>query len=162
LIQAESTPVYHLIIAKPLSLGHNNKPCTYGLKQPNDFSFTLRTAYKVILKALLMKWNLHFGSSSAKSWTHLHHTTLSQLCRDGTAYNIMLHYITLLSLDAELVKMTVGCGICHINIKTYVHYVWSFRKRKPKKTVVTHEAIQKYIHIYIYISTVNSCCLHNL
>jgi hypothetical protein len=33
------------------------------------------------------------------------------------SYNITLH-----SLDPELVKMTVGCGICHINRNMYVQY----------------------------------------
>jgi hypothetical protein len=33
-----------------------------------------------------------------------------------------LHYIALHSLDSELVKMTVGYGIYHTNIKIYVQY----------------------------------------
>jgi hypothetical protein len=32
-------------------------------------------------------------------------------------HNIVLHF-----LDPKLVKMTVECGICHINTKTYIQY----------------------------------------
>jgi hypothetical protein len=35
---------------------------------------------------------------------------------------ITLHCIALHFLDPELVKMTVGCGKCHINTKTYIQY----------------------------------------
>jgi hypothetical protein len=48
--------------------------------------------------------------------------------------NLALHYIALHSLDPNLVKMTVGSGICYINTKTYVQYNWSFHTRNPKKT----------------------------
>jgi hypothetical protein len=58
-------------------------------------------------------------------------------------YYITLHYITLHSQDPQLVRMTVVCKIYHITTKIYVQYNWSFHIRKPKKTVVTHEAIQK-------------------
>jgi hypothetical protein len=48
----------------------------------------------------------------------LHYITLHYI----TLHYITLHYITLHVLAPELVKMTVGCGICHINTKTYVQY----------------------------------------
>jgi hypothetical protein len=32
-------------------------------------------------------------------------------------------YITLHSLDPELVKMTVGCGISHTITKTHIQYI---------------------------------------
>jgi hypothetical protein len=32
---------------------------------------------------------------------------------------VTLHYFTLHSLDSELLKMTVGCGMCHINTNMY-------------------------------------------
>jgi hypothetical protein len=35
---------------------------------------------------------------------------------------ISLHYIALHSLDPELVKITLGCEIWHINTKKYVQY----------------------------------------
>jgi uncharacterized membrane protein len=57
-----------------------------------------------------------------------------------------LHYITLHSLDQKLVKMAVGCFICHINTKTYVQYNWSFQTRKYGG--YTDEAVQKYNHKY--------------
>jgi hypothetical protein len=63
----------------------------------------------------------------------------------------MLH-----SLDSELVEMTLGCWYA-MQIEKHVQYNWNFHMRQPKKTVVTHKAVQKYIHIYVvYISTVNT------
>jgi hypothetical protein len=50
---------------------------------------------------------------------------LSVLCpkfKPGIHNTNETHYTALHSLDPELVKMTVGCGICHVNIKTYLQY----------------------------------------
>jgi hypothetical protein len=63
---------------------------------------------------------------------------------------IALHYIALHSLDLKLVRMTVGCGICYINTKTYVQYSWSFHTRKPKKTQWLHMRLLKNTSTYIH------------
>jgi hypothetical protein len=57
---------------------------------------------------------------------------LAALVYGQSAYIQYTH--TLHSLDPKLVKMTVGCGICHINTKTYVQFNWSFHRGKHKKT----------------------------
>jgi hypothetical protein len=81
-----------------------------------------------------------------------------------TLYYVTLHNITLHSLDSELFKMTVGCGLCHINTKTYVQYNLSFRIRKPKKTQWWHVRLFKntsiYIYIYIYISILSTYAIY--
>jgi hypothetical protein len=41
--------------------------------------------------------------------------------------------------------MTVGCGMCYINTKIELNFS---HKKTQENTVATHEAIQKYIHIY--------------
>jgi hypothetical protein len=75
----------------------------------------------------------------------------------NTCHYITIHYITL--HGSKLVKMTVGCEICHTNTKTYVQCNWSFHtKKKQEKTVVTHEAIQKYIHIYTSVLWTYAIC----
>jgi hypothetical protein len=70
-----------------------------------------------------------------------------------------LHYIALHSLDPELVIMAVGCGICHINTKTYVQLNRSFhtKKKKQEKTVVTHMRLFKNTSTYIH-----QYCRHTL
>jgi hypothetical protein len=52
--------------------------------------------------------------------------------------------IPLYSLDPKLVEMTVGCEICHMNSIT--------EASTQENIVVTHEAIQKYIHTILYFS----------
>jgi hypothetical protein len=55
------------------------------------------------------------------------------------------HYIAFHSLDQKLVKMTVGCGLCHINTK---HMYSTTEIFTQENTVVKHEAIQvKFSHI---------------
>jgi hypothetical protein len=48
---------------------------------------------------------------------------------------ITLHCIALHPLDPELDKMTVGCGICHINAKTYVQYIEVFTQENSGFTL---------------------------
>jgi hypothetical protein len=69
------------------------------------------------------------------------------------------HYVP--SLDPELVKMTIEREMCHINTKTYVQYKWNFHIRDPKKTVVTHTSIWRYIHIYD-VWLLNNAIAHTL
>jgi hypothetical protein len=45
-----------------------------------------------------------------------------KLLKTATLVHITLHYTALHSLDAKLVKMAVGCGICHINTERYVQF----------------------------------------
>jgi hypothetical protein len=52
--------------------------------------------------------------------------------------------------------MTVGCGICDINTKTYVQFSSSFHRRKNRGT---HKAVQKYIHLHTSVLS-NLCYLH--
>jgi hypothetical protein len=63
---------------------------------------------------------------------------------------ITLHYTTLHSLDPELVKVTVGSGICckYKNICT-VQLKFSHKKIQ-ENTVVTHKAIQKSTYVQQY------------
>jgi hypothetical protein len=51
---------------------------------------------------------------------------------EGMRY-FTIQYITFHSLDPELVKMIVGCGIYHINTKTCVQNNWSCHIRKHNK-----------------------------
>jgi hypothetical protein len=73
-----------------------------------------------------------------------------------------LHCITwrcieLHSMNPKLVKMTVGCRICHINTKAYVQYNWSYHTRKHSGYTWGYSKI----HPHIYINTVNLRYLHN-
>jgi hypothetical protein len=47
--------------------------------------------------------------------------------------------------------MTVGYGLCHVNTQTCVEQLKFSHKKTQENTVVTHKAIQKYIHIYASI-----------
>jgi hypothetical protein len=54
----------------------------------------------------------------------------------------MLHYITLISLDPKIVRITVGCkNMCTVQLK------FSHTKTQEKRVVI-HKAIQKYIYLY--------------
>jgi hypothetical protein len=57
--------------------------------------------------------------------------------------NYSVHYVTLHSLVPKLGKLTVGSGICHINTNIYIYSTTEVFI--CENTVITHEAIQKYI-----------------
>jgi hypothetical protein len=58
-------------------------------------------------------------------------------------YGFILNYIALHSLDPELVKMTVGSGICH-KYKSVCAVQLKFSHKKKQWL----HMIKKYIHIY--------------
>jgi hypothetical protein len=64
---------------------------------------------------------------------------------DFTVGFIILYYIEFSA--PKLVKMTVGCGICHTNTKMSIVQLKFSHKKTSENTVVTREAIKKYIHI---------------
>jgi hypothetical protein len=64
---------------------------------------------------------------------------------------LAVHYIALHFLAHELVKMTVRCGICHINTKPYVPCNRSFHIRTPKE--------KQWLQIRLFKDT--STCIHH-
>jgi hypothetical protein len=60
---------------------------------------------------------------------------------------ITWHYITLQSLDQNLIRMTVGCGMCYINTKIELKFSY-------KKTHLLHMRLFRNTSTYIH----QICC----
>jgi hypothetical protein len=52
------------------------------------------------------------------------------------ASSVTLYYITLCSLDPELVRMIVGCGICHMNTKNMCTVQPTFSHKEGQEDTV--------------------------
>jgi hypothetical protein len=140
-----------------LSVRHD-KSCVLHEELPLHQSMDSSWLYSVLLLAVRLKLIVNCGNFRSNSCISVWLLVTQELLRR----RFSLHCIELHFLGPKLVKMTLGCRICHINTKTYVQYNWSFRTRKHSCYTWGYWKIRPYIYIYIYINTVNWCYLHNL